>query len=231
MDKIVGIHQPNYLPWPGYFNKMKNVDIFVFLDTVDYAKNDFMNRNKIKTSNGWLYLTIPIEGKYYRKPINSVLLPSDDRWARNHWKTIEINYKKVPYFEKYRDSFEKIFKNLPRTLVEFNKKLILNITNLLHINVEIVKASDLSIDSELKKTDLLLEIVKKVGGKYYLSGMGARDYIEENKFKDIKLKFQHFELKKYHQLYGEWIPNLSVIDLIFNEGEKSLSIIKTGAKK
>ena len=85
MKKKVGIHQANYIPWPGYFNKIKNSDVFVFLDHVDYVKNDFMNRNKIKTPNGWCYLTIPIERIFYRNHFNTVLLPKDNTWAEKHW--------------------------------------------------------------------------------------------------------------------------------------------------
>ncbi|MBI2654850.1 WbqC family protein [Candidatus Woesearchaeota archaeon] len=225
MKRKVAIHQINYLPWIGYFNKIKICDVFVFLDSVDYVKNNYMNRNKIKTNTGWCYLTIPIERRYYRKPFNMVTLPNNADWADNHWKTIELNYRKAPYFNSYKDFFEKSYKSLPKILGEFNEKFIRHIIKLLDINTELLKSSDLNLDRELKKTDLLLEIVRRTNGVTYISGVGAKNYMEIEKFTDVNLEFQNFVHPDYHQLHGDWIPYLSIIDLIFNEGEKSKNFI------
>lgn len=225
MKKKVGIHQANYIPWPGYFNKIKNSDIFVFLDHVDYVKNDFMNRNKIKTSNGWYYLTIPIERVFYRSPFNTILLPKDNTWAEKHWSSIEANYKKSPYFEAYKDFFFRSYSLLPKTLEEFNINIIIYILQQLDIDTEIVKSSELKFDTSLTKTDLLIEIARKVGASTYISGEGGSNYLDLQKFKDIKVEFQKFTLSRYNQQFGEFVPNLSIIDLLFNEGENSKNFI------
>lgn len=216
--KKVTIHQLNYLPWLGLFDKINKSDTFVMLDDVQYAKNEMMNRNKIRTSNGWCYLTIPIEKKYYRKPFINVKLPKDNIWKKKHWRSIEINYAKALFFSSYSDFFKKLYQKKHETLLELNHEIIMHIIRELKIDIEIVKSSDLKYNRSLKKTDLLLDILSVVNADCYLSGVGGRDYLEISKFKKIKLEFQNFKHPTYQQVYKGFIPNLSAIDFLFNTG-------------
>lgn len=228
MTKKVSIHQANYLPWIGFFHKLSKSDCFVLLDIVDYSKNNIINRNKIKTSNGVAYLTIPIEHKFFRKPLIDVFLPENSAWAKKHWKTIETNYTKSDFFDSYKDFFKSIYETPPEKLVKLNEKIILFLLKEFKIDVEIVKASELNINQSLKKTDLLLDILRKVNATAYLSGIGGKDYLEEEKFSDIRLEYLNFKHPVYGQLHGKFIEGLAAIDLLFNEGSKAEKFVKNG---
>lgn len=226
MEKKVAIHQLNYLPWIGFFNKISKVDCFVLLDTVDYSKSSIINRNKIKVTNGTTYLTIPLEHEFFRKPLLEIPLPKKNDWAKKHWKTIEINYCKADFFNNYNNFFKEVYENLPEKLVELNEKIIRFLLKEFKINVEIVKASDLGVNPELKKTDLLLDILKKIHATSYLSGKGGKGYLEEEKFTDIKLEYLNFKHPVYKQLHGDFVDGLAAIDLLFNEGNSSEKYVK-----
>ncbi len=219
------IHQINYLPWIGYFNKIKQSDLFVLFDIADYTKNSVQNRNKIRTATDWVYLTIPMENKYFDQPAYKVNLPNNNIWQKKHWKTIELNYKKAPYFDSYKDFFEKLYSSNLETLHEINEKIIRYIIKELNINTEIKKTSELKINKDLKKTDLLLNILQTVNATVYLSGQGGKSYLEKEKFKNIKLELQEFEHPLYKQVYPGFVKNLSIIDLLFNTGEKAQKLI------
>lgn len=226
---IVSIHQPNYLPYLGFFNKIKNSDVFILLDIVQYEKNGFQNRNRIRVKNGWIYLTIPLKSKdCYLKKIYEVKLPEGNIWKKKHWKSIYYNYVKAPYFESYRDFFERIYlQKKHKLLVEINEEIIRYLVKEFNLSAKIIKASDLNIVKNLKSTDLLIEIVKSVGGEIYLSGISGRKYLEEKKFikKGIKVEYQNFIHPVYPQVYEGFEKNMAAIDLLFNVGEKSYNYI------
>jgi hypothetical protein len=221
MSKIVTIHQPNYLPWIGFFSKVSNSDSFVILDNVEYTKNSVINRNKIRTKSGWCYLSIPVEKKYHSLPILQVKFPENNKWMTTHLKSIESNYRKAPYYESYSDFFENIYSSKIISLSDFNETIIKFLFKNLDISVEIKKASEIVTDSTLKQTDLLVDIVSQVGGDIYLSGMGGMNYLEENKFASdgIKLSYFSFNHPTYQQRFPGFEPYMSIIDLLFNVGD------------
>lgn len=223
----VSIHQPNYLPWLAFFDKIKKVDIFVLLDDVQYEKNGFQNRNKIKVPGGWIYLTIPIPRSEYFKKISDVRLPVSDQWQKDHWKSIQMAYSRSSYFNKYKDFFDGIYRTRYQFLTEINIKIIQYLSDVLKFRTKILRESDLDIDPKLKSTDRLIQILKTVGASYYLSGPSGKKYLDLDKFKreNIEIEFQDYNHPIYHQLFGNFIPGLSVIDLLFNEGDKSSKII------
>lgn len=224
---ITSIHQLNYLPWLGFFNKVKQSDTFVMFDIADYVKQKFQNRNKIRTKDGWIWLIIPIERKYHRKPFFEVMLPKDNKWKQEHWLGIRGNYAKAPYFNSYKDFFESLYKKDFKTLMEINEKIMLYLFEQFGINVDIVKTTELDINRELKSTDLLIEILKKVNADNYLSGKSGNEYLEHDKFKQnkIELRFQEFKHPVYKQRFDGFEPYMSAIDLLFNVGEKSKELI------
>jgi len=225
--KTVTIHQPNYLPYIGLFNKVKQAEVFIILDTALFSKNSVTNRNKIRTPDGWTYLTIPIERKNHQKPIKDVDLPKNNKWMENHWKSIMTSYGKARHFKEYRAFFEELYKSSFAKLAEINMKIIGYLLEQFNIDVEIIKSSSLDIGPNLRKTDLLIKILKVVNAGVYLSGEGGKNYLELDKFKEnrIEIEFQRFEHPKYEQQFSGFVPYLSAIDLLFNVGKKSSGVI------
>ena len=225
-DKIVGIHQPNFLPWIGYFYKIAKSDVFVLLDNVQYAKNSFINRNKIKTSQGAAWLTVPVSFKFGQL-INKVKINNETNWREKHLKTLEMNYKKAKFFEVVFNKIEQIYYSRDwGNLRNFNIELIKFAILYLRLNRKLVKASDLGVQG--KGTELLIQITKKVNGDTYLSGFGGAKYQDEQLFvqEGIELKYYNFHHPKYDQCWKDFIPNLSIIDLFFNVGPESIKLLE-----
>lgn len=225
----VAIHQPNYLPWIGYFYKILKADKFVFLDNVQYTKNSFINRNKIKSSNGVLWLTVPVlhKGKS-EQIIKDVKINNNVKWQKKHLNAIKMNYSKAKYFgevfgliHKYYDSYEW------DSLADLNETLIIEISRYLGVDIEskFVRASNLK--AEGKSSELLANICAELRADVYLSGIGAKKYMDEEPFKQkgIKVLYSNFKHPEYPQLYGKFVPNLSILDLLFNVGRRSPELI------
>ncbi|MDI6839375.1 MAG: WbqC family protein [bacterium] len=228
---ICAIHQPQYLPWLGYFDKLLRSDFFVLLDDVQYKKNEWQNRNKISTSHGWQWLTVPVHYTFGQK-INEVLINNKTNWGKKHLHSLVINYSGTPYFKDYRAFFEEVYSKKWEYLCELNIYLIKNLATFLGIQTELVKSSDLQVDGQ--KTDRLVNICKKLQADIYLSGEGAREYLDLSLFENEKIKvvFQNFNHPIYPQvkLDGNFQPNMSVIDLLFNYGKDSLKILQKCTK-
>jgi len=232
MSKIVSIHQPNFLPWIGYFYKIINSDIFVFIDDVQYIKRSFINRNKIKTKDGSQYIKLSLLQKgRYKQLINECELYNKDENVRIILNSIKTNYSKTNCFNKYFEEFEYILNTNTNNLAELNILLIKWILKILKIDVEIKRSSELN-NVIGTSTERLASICKDVGGNVYLSGFGGIKYQDESIFNkyNIELKITDFKHPVYNQLWGEFVPNLSIIDLIFNYGEDSRKIILNGKK-
>lgn len=220
---IVAIHQPNYLPYLGFFDKMKNSDIFVIYDDAQFNKSDFQHRNRIRIYHGWKWLTVPVEKK--RIPINEVKIKNEVKtwkgvkWSDAHFKDIHDNYKDAPYYSIYADELMRIYKRTYEKLVDLNMELIRFLMKAFDIDVEIVFSSDLGFTS--KSTQRLVEIVEALGGDVYLSGPKGRDYLDVSLFerKGIKVVFQDFKHPVYKQRYEGFVPNMAAIDALFNVGK------------
>ncbi len=157
---IVSIHQPNYLPWLGFFSKIKHSDCYVVLDNVAFSKNSVTNRNKIRTKEGWSYLTIPIARRFYGSKICDVRLPENSKWQLDHWKTIETYYKKAEHFSNYKDFFEQLYASKLDYLVQINEKAIFYLFECFIIKAEIREASKFVLEPGLYHTDLRISILK-----------------------------------------------------------------------
>ena len=223
---IITAHQPAYLPWLGLIHKIAISDVYVFLDNVQFEKNSFTNRNKIKTANGPIWLTVPVFLKnHIKKTIKDIKIDNTKNWRESHWNSICSNYKKAPYFNKYADFFEGTYKKEWDSLSDFNDYMLRWFLKELGIRVKYYRASELNF--QLHKSDLVLEMCKKLGADLYVFGALGRDYAKEENFikKGIKIYFQDYKHPVYSQLYNEFIPNMGMIDLLFNCGEKSLEIL------
>lgn len=227
---IVAIHQPNYLPWLGYFYKIARADMFVLLDNVQYSKNGFINRNRIKTPQGAAWLTVGVLTKgSFGQSIKDVEINNSLPWASTHVKSIHQNYSKAPYFMDYIALLEDIYRQHWEKLADLNESIIKVICRALGIGgVEFKMASELDVSGQ--STELLVGICRTLGADTYLSGPSGRKYIDEELFRNegISLRYSDFKHPAYGQLWGDFIPDMSIIDLIFNEGERSLEIL-TGA--
>ena len=220
---IVGIHQPNYLPYLGFFDKMAKSDIFVIYDDAQFNKSDFQHRNRIRIYHGWKWLTVPVEKK--RIPISEVKIRNEVKtwkgvkWSDAHFRDIHDNYKDTPYYSVYADELMRIYKRNYEKLVNLNMELIRFLMKAFDIDVEIVFSSDLGFTS--KSTQRLVEIVEALGGDVYLSGPKGRDYLDVSLFerKGIKVVFQDFKHPVYKQRYEGFVPNMAAIDALFNVGK------------
>ncbi|MFH0889152.1 MAG: WbqC family protein [Planctomycetota bacterium] len=239
-------HQPNYLPYIGFFHKISLADTFVIVDVVQYVKRGpfgWINRNRIRTSNNWIWLTVPVKtkNKFYQSIIETEI-DNTTPWSRKHLKSIERNYHQTPYFHKYADFFYQIYQKKWDLLTQLNEAIIFYIIEALGIKVKISRASQLelnycskqndSILSNNSATDLIIEICQKLNSNSYLHGKHGHDYLDKNKIEQYNIKsyYQDFRHPLYKQTYEPFIPELSVIDLLFNYGDRSLEIIKDSGK-
>jgi len=227
--KVISIHQPNYLPWIGYFYKIVSADTFVFLDNVDYQygnSSSVTNKAKIKTNSGVQLLSVPVKKTKGLRFIKEMPVDNGQPWQRKHLNSIKLTYCKSPFFEPVFELLEGTLNSKTELLATLNETLIANICNYLLIPTNLVKASDLSIEQE-DRNIRLIEICKKLNGDIYLSGNGGKKYNNATLFneKGIEIKYTEFVHPTYNQLHGTFIPNLSVIDMLFMEGSK-LSLIK-----
>ena len=217
---IVAIHQPEYLPWLGFFKKMMNAELFVFLDDVQFRKKGWQNRNRIRINDGTTMLSIPVHTHSYPK-INEVTIDNEKNWSIRHKKSILYNYARAPYFDEIKDFIESIFEKKFQYLVDLNTEIIKFIMNELEIKSKIVFSSELEISK--KGSDRVLDICKAVGADHYITGTFWAESnlrVEEFKKSNIDVEFQKFQHPIYKQIHGEFIPEMSIIDLLFNEGRK-----------
>ena len=210
---ILSAHQPAYLPWLGYFDKIARSDVFVYLDTVQFEKNSFINRNQIKTAQGALWLTIPVKTKgHTHASLRTTEIDDSQPWRTKHLKSIEMNYRKAPRFDESFSKIESLIK-LPETnLADYCFRHLQFWCNELSINTRIVRASVLSITSA--KSNLVFDLCKHFSAPHYLSGALGRDYLVEDDFNraNISIEYKTFKSPDYPQLWGEFIPNLGILD-------------------
>lgn len=218
----VAIHQPNYIPWVGFFDKMRRADMFVILDHAAFSKGRdcWHARNRIRVGEGWRYLTIPVPREYEEKPFNGVFL-REPKFKKQHPRIIQNHYSGAGFYRRYFDELSSVMENGSGILAEYNLKIIKWMARRFGIRTELVRSSELRLDRSKAKTELVLEILKSLGATHYLSGDGAREYLQEKTFKSsgMELEFQGFRAREYPQAFDGWVPNLSAIDLLFNTGK------------
>jgi len=221
---IVSIHQPQYLPWLGLFHKILKSDLFIFLDNVQFVKNEWQNRNKIRTHRGWQWLTVPVSFSHGDK-IKDVRTNHRVNWCKKHHHALVTNYSPASYFREYFPAFEEAYSREWPGLVDVNLFFLRLMMDMLGIKVETALASEFPEVNE--PTERLVALCKEVGAECYLSGIVGRSYLDLNRFEEegIKVNFHDFKHPVYPQLYGEFQPNMSIVDLLFNCGPESLTIL------
>lgn len=221
----IAIHQPEHLPYYGFFNKMSKADTFIILDDVQFLKNTFQNRNRIKNAKGEQWLTVPIKLEHHSQKINEIKIDNSKDWQKKNLLSIKYNYQKTPYFKQYYPEFEKIYSKKENLLVDFNLNLIKFFIDAFEIKTNIILCSTLNINTQ--KTQRLIDICQKTNAVTYLSGNGA-DYLDEASFpkNNLKLEINHFTHPIYPQPYGEFLPYMCSLDLLFNCGPDSKKYFK-----
>ena len=228
---IVAIHQPQYLPWLGYFDKIDQADVFCFLDDVQYKKNEYQNRNRIKTPQGWQWLTVPV---HYRFPwkIDEVTIENGVKWGRKHFQAICTNYGKAPFFKRYAGIFEEMLERQWTSLADLNIEFVQRLCEALEMeDVRTVRSSEMVLTQE--PTQRLIDICRRLGGDTYLAGAGGAGYMDVDKFEvsGIRLVFQSFQHPVYPQMFGPFEPYMSVADLLMNCGPDSMSAVRNAQKR
>lgn len=220
--------QPTYLPWVGYFDLLDQADTFIFLDSVQFERQSWQQRNRIRTANGWQWLTVPILHRF-PQPIIEVRINSTTDWQQKHWKAIQQHYTDTPYWDRYREAIRHLYERPWESLANLNIFAIEYIAGELGIAPTIARSSEMAACGQ--RVNLLIGLCHEVKADVYLSPSGAATYIEQdNRFEEerITLEYHQYTPIPYHQRYGPFIPRLSVIDLLFNEGPRSLEIIRAG---
>jgi hypothetical protein len=224
---IVAIHQPEHMPWLGFFDKMRRADLFVLLDTTQFAKDDFQNRNRIKTRQGPSWLTVPVyKSGASKQLITEVRICNETHWRRRCLRMVLESYREAPYFDAHEEFCRRLYEREWSSLVELNVEVLEYLKAALGLPTTLLTASALGI-REHGGTNTNLAICRAVGAHAYLSGKHGRQYLDEDQFAEhnIEVQYQDFRHPVYPQLWGRFAPQMSVIDLLFNCGQTSLETI------
>jgi hypothetical protein len=224
----IAILQSSYIPWKGYFDIINKADILVLYDDMQYTKRDWRNRNRIQTDYGLQWLSIPVivKGKYLQKIRETKI--ADPNWSKKHWSKIKQSYSKSDYFKDYRDIFENIYMNSDDIyLSKINYKFINAIMNILDIQTEIRWSSEFVLNGN--QTEKLIRICKDCNADTYISGPSAKDYFDEGLAKKSNIHVEWMDYnnyQEYHQLHEPFSHQVTILDLIFNEGPNAKKIMK-----
>jgi len=228
--KKIAILQSNYIPWKGYFDLIASVDEFVFYDDMQYTKNDWRNRNLIKTPQGPAWLTIPVRQESLAQSIRDTRI-ADQAWAGKHWKTMAQNYAKAAHFKEYRDFFAELYLERAGSpwLSEINQSFIRAINGLLGIDTVLRSSSEFTLAPG--KSERLLALCRELGATGYLSGPAAKDYLDLGLFAEAGIKVEWMDYQgypEYPQLFPPFAHGVSVVDLLFNTGKEAGRFMKRG---
>jgi len=229
---LAAIHQLHYLPWLRYFEKIARADIFVVLDDVQFTKNGFQNRNRIKHTCGWMYLTVPVKHRAGQR-LDEVEIALGQKWSARHWHALQSNYGRAPYFREHAEALARMYQRPWTHLGQLNWELLRYLCLALGIQTPLVRSSDLHAPGEA--TERLMHLCRAVGADcYYSGGYAARAYLDAAAMEaaGIGVVLQEWNCPIYQQRFPQvgFVPDLSVIDLLLNEGPRSLDILLRGAQ-
>ena len=230
--KSIAIMQPTFLPWIGYFALIDRVDEFVIFDHVQFDKRSWQQRNKIKTPQGPIWLSVPVssKGKQTQAILETeILYEGNKNPLDKFFKSIENNYKKAPFYNDHINMIQEIFSQKPRYIADLNEEIIVWICKILGIKTPLIKSS--TLDAVGEKDSLLLDICQKRQATHYISPPGSKIYLDQSNLfekNNIELQYHDYNHPEYSQLHGDFEPYMCILDLIFNEGENSMNIIEKG---
>lgn len=224
---IVSINQPAYLPWLGYFHRIAVSDVHIVLDHVQFEKNSFTNRNKVRTADGWCWLTVPVKtaGKFGDLSIHEIEISNEKKWGLKHWQAIRLNYSKAPFFAQHAAFFEGIYARPWGSLNDVIRAITEYLLDAFGIRTKLYFSSQMKVSG--KKDELVLNLCRELNATQYLSGPLGRDYLREEMFRShgIEVRYDDYHHPVYSQAYSGFEPYMAAIDLLFNAGPASLDII------
>jgi hypothetical protein len=226
---VLTAHQPVYLPWLGLFHKIALAGTFCSFNQAQYLPKDWNNRNRIKTAQGPTWLSVPVHSHGHRdKPLTAIEIDDRSPWRRKHWRSLQLNYSKAPFFDDYAGFFEEVYAREWTHLAELDDHLLRWFLGTLGIDVDFAQASD--HDFQGAKSDLVLDMCRTLGASRYIFGALGRDYADVEAFTaaGVEVVFQEYRHPTYPQLHGEFESHLSIVDLLFNCGPDSYEILMSG---
>jgi hypothetical protein len=225
----VAVHQPQYLPWLGYLDKLDSADVFVVLDTVQFKKHEWQNRNRIRTNRGWQWLTVPIVDRFPER-IDRVAIDARAAWSRKHGQALRLHYAKAPFWEPVGPALLALLDKPWTRIRDLSVAVLEMLCARLSVGTRLVLASSLAARDE--PTDRLIDLCRAVGGTEYLSGSSGPAYMRLDRFAEagIAVSVQDYRHPEYSQRYTPFVSHLSVVDLLLNCGPDSLAVLRTGRR-
>lgn len=222
---LVTIHQPQFMPWLGYLDKVDQADLFLILDTVQFKKNEWQNRNRIRTSQGWQWLTVPVLQQFGQR-IDDVMINPTAIWKVQHLRALEMHYARAPYIDRYLPQLREIYAAPWTKLSDLNRATVQWLLKAYGILTPVRSASQYVAREE--PTSRLIDLCRAVGATQYLAGPGSEQYMDKARFDDsgIQLEIQEFHHPIYRQAYEPFEPNLSALDLLFMQGPDALATLR-----
>lgn len=223
----IAVLQPSYLPWLGYFDQIARTDAFVLYDDVQFDKNGWRNRNRIRVPNrqGWMWLTVPVN-VHFGALIKDVAIANDQPWARKHLNSIRQYYSRAPYFKQYVPFFEEMYSRPWTNLCELNVQMLVVFCRLLGLQARLYRSSELGITGE--RVERLVRICEYFGAREYLTGDAAKEYLETSpafEQRGIRVIYQNYRHPTYPQCFEPFVAYLSIVDLLMNVGPRSLEVL------
>lgn len=223
----VAVHQPEFLPWLGFIDKIRQCDTFVLLDCVQFEKNYFQNRNRIRTAWGSAWLTVPVFTKRrFGQTIREVSIRNEDVWRRKHRESLVQHYRAAPFFKEHFPALEALYDQCGNSLADFNIAVIAWLAGAFGLARRFVRASELAVAG--RRSELLLGICEALGAREYLSGVSGKTYLDESLFvrAGIAVRYQDFRHPVYRQCYEPFLPMMTSVDLLFNAGPEALRVVR-----
>jgi WbqC-like protein family len=230
-SRTLVVLQPGYLPWLGFFDQMRRADVFVYYDDVQFDKHGWRNRNRIKTPNGPLWLTVPVQHNGNTAPLRILDAKIDptQRWARKHTRSIRQYYAQAPFLGRYLPELEELIERSWTHIVDLDLAVVSLLARWLSLAPAVYRSSELGIGGV--RSERLINLCRHFGATRYLSGDAAQDYLDADCFaaEGVTVEWQNYRHPVYPQQHGEFVPYLSVIDLLLNCGDESPSILQQGS--
>src|ERR1700733_2765980 len=224
---IVSINQPAYLPWLGYFHRIAVADAHIVLDHVQFEKNSFTNRNRVRMREGWCWLTVPVKtaGKFGDLPINALDIAGERPWAAKHWETLRLNYSQAPFFDQHAAFFRSVYTRTWLKFADLVHEVNRYLLDAFSIPTRLYFSSQMKASG--KKDELVLNLCRELGATVYLSGPLGRNYLREELFgeRNIAVRYDDYHHPMYSQMYPGFEPYMAAIDLLFNAGPASREIL------
>lgn len=224
---ILAAHQPNYLPWAGYIYKVAQADVFVLADDVQYTKNGYINRNRVRTHDGCQWMTVPVRSHGRAgQVIAETEVANDQPWARKHMQTIEWNYRNAPFYDMHASFLQGVFQSPPEKLLDLNLQLLRYVLAQLDIDTPVRLSSELTLRPE--RSQRLADMAISCGCDTYLAGSGgSRQYLDEEVLTSagVEVQYVDFEHPQYPQCYAGFEKGMNAFDLLFNCGSRSREVL------